>query len=326
MPQEMSGRDSAIESLTAAVSAQQDDFQQLKDDFKQLSKKQKEDIAELKQLSKQQKEDTAELKQLMRELMSPPSSANGVPAGSSSAGPLASSSSANVGVAVQSSTSTSEKGLSEKEYGERDVSSPIPAVLDQRDVPSKSPEERTISAVRECGPSPTSLACSECDVSPTSLEERDPPSLEERVVSPPSSDVPKRDGSSPSSMSPSPEVKPPPACTQIGEPPSPVLFSPGVYFFPCKTWCSFSTCSEPVFSSSNRSSPSLKFGMRDFLVEDLDLWRRRMRHMSKRGLKRIPKCGLVDGFDLSGNTISGYGFGNGIQAKIKRDQVETSTC
>ena len=48
--------------------------------------------------------------------------------------------------------------------------------------------------------------------------------------------------------------------------------------------------------------------------------------MSKHGLKRIPKCGLVDGFDLSGNTISVYGFGEGNGAKNERDQVETSTC
>ena len=66
--------------------------------------------------------------------------------------------------------------------------------------------------------------------------------------------------------------------------------------------------------------------MGDFLVGDLNLWRRKMRHMSKRGLKRIPKCGLVDGFDLSGNTISGYGFGNGIRARDELDQVPTSTC
>jgi hypothetical protein len=59
-----------------------------------------------------------------------------------------------------------------------------------------------------------------------------------------------------------------------------------------------------------------------FLSGDLDLWHRRMRHISKQTLKTISTLGLVAGFNLTGNTNAQCGCDTCTQAKIKRDRNE----
>jgi len=59
-----------------------------------------------------------------------------------------------------------------------------------------------------------------------------------------------------------------------------------------------------------------------FLSGDLDLWHRRMRHISKEHLKRIASLGLVDGFNLTGNTNAQCGCDTCVQAKIKKARSE----
>ncbi len=61
---------------------------------------------------------------------------------------------------------------------------------------------------------------------------------------------------------------------------------------------------------------------RSFLAGDLDLWHRRMRHVSKQQLKKINALGLVDGFNMTGNANAHCGCDTCAQAKIKRARNE----
>ena len=73
-------------------------------------------------------------------------------------------------------------------------------------------------------------------------------------------------------------------------------------------------------SSTDRISCSL-YGQ-SFLSGDLDLWHKRMRHVSKHQLKKMHTLGLVDGFNLKGNTNADCGCDTCTQAKIKRSRNE----
>ena len=61
---------------------------------------------------------------------------------------------------------------------------------------------------------------------------------------------------------------------------------------------------------------------RSFLAGDLDLWHRRMRHVSKQQLKKINALGLVDGFNMTGNANAHCGCDTCAQANIKRARNE----